>query len=75
MALTFFSRVSSVEGKGHWWDSVLNDKEVNLFLQTAIKLPRQIRDEQDHFSIVTTNPASTGTVHGIQIEQLSIPYR
>ncbi|KAI8334605.1 hypothetical protein BC941DRAFT_472538 [Chlamydoabsidia padenii] len=69
-------KVSSVEGKGHWWDTVLNDKEVNKFLETTIQKSTRIQDnEQQHFTIVTTNPASTGTVHGIQIEQLSIPYR
>ncbi|CAO3591357.1 unnamed protein product [Absidia cylindrospora] len=73
---------SSVEGKGHWWDSVLNDKEVNTFLKTVTQggdggdLSLCHGDGSLHqFTIITTNPASTGSVRGIQIEQLTIPYR
>ncbi|ORZ23581.1 hypothetical protein BCR42DRAFT_405061 [Absidia repens] len=74
-------KVSSVEGKGHWWDSVLNDKEVNTFLRTVTHSSGGDQSlchgdsSLDQFTIVTTNPASTGPVRGIQIEQLTIPYR
>ncbi|KAI8092831.1 uncharacterized protein BX664DRAFT_328258 [Halteromyces radiatus] len=71
-------KLSEVEGKGHWWDTVLNDQETNDFLKKIIQQNDNLQPSslnQHHFIITTTNPASLGVVHGIQIEQLLIPYR
>ncbi len=63
-------RSSEVPGQGHWWDTVFTDKIVIDFLNKE-----HTKDENNEFCITTTNPAGIGSVNGIQVEQMTIPYR
>ncbi|ORX54950.1 alpha/beta-hydrolase [Hesseltinella vesiculosa] len=72
--LPAFVEISEVPNQGHWWQSVLNDKLVNQFLTQQIKQPVQ-KSTDTPFELVTTNPGTIGPIHGIQIEQLTIPFR
>ncbi|KAI8071088.1 hypothetical protein BC940DRAFT_295251 [Gongronella butleri] len=70
-----FVQISEVPNQGHWWSTVLNDRPVNQFLTRSLQQPARHGPQDTPFSLVTTNPATIGPVHGIQIEQLSIPFR
>ncbi|KAI8992141.1 hypothetical protein BDF20DRAFT_832121 [Mycotypha africana] len=66
-------KISEVSMTGHWWDTVFSDRIVQDFLTKNQKI--KARFEPDDFSITLMNPAGSGSIHGIQIEQLTIPYR
>ena len=67
------------QGKGHWYDGVLNDSIAQKFLND--NLDPQSNPNLDlpsipnPFTISTMNPASTGPKCGISILQPIVPYR
>ncbi|KAK4520458.1 uncharacterized protein ATC70_007970 [Mucor velutinosus] len=65
---------SEVMGQGHWWDTVFHDKTVQQFLDQHAS-PRQEKKELNEFCITLMNPAGNGSVFGIHVEQMMIPYR
>ncbi|KAL9541721.1 hypothetical protein MBANPS3_008961 [Mucor bainieri] len=67
-------KASEVLGQGHWWDTVFHDKTVQQFLDLHTS-PRQEKKELNEFCITLMNPAGNGSVHGIHVEQMMIPYR
>jgi hypothetical protein len=66
-------------GKGHWYDGILNDDNVQQFLENHINpinnprlpLPRL----PNPFTISTINPGASGSRGGIRILQLIVPFR
>ncbi|KAG0171994.1 hypothetical protein DFQ30_011370 [Apophysomyces sp. BC1015] len=66
--------LSEVPGQGHWWNQVLSGTPVQEFLERQIQHHRKNEQWKD-FHITVMNPAGTGSVRGIQVEQLSVPYR
>ncbi|KAL0084052.1 hypothetical protein F4703DRAFT_1858238 [Phycomyces blakesleeanus] len=67
--------VSEVPEKGHWWSSVLDDDIIQKFLDQQIqKGTKDVPDWKD-FMVSVINPAGTGSVRGIEVEQLDIPFR
>ncbi|KAI9027606.1 hypothetical protein CLU79DRAFT_832973 [Phycomyces nitens] len=66
-------RLSEVPEMGHWWSSVLNDDTIQSFLDQQIQ-NKDVGDWKD-FVVSVINPAGTGSVRGIEVEQLEIPFR
>eukprot|EP00742_Colponemidia_sp_Colp-10_P005048 GILJ01005393.1.p1 GENE.GILJ01005393.1~~GILJ01005393.1.p1 ORF type:complete len:925 (+),score=98.11 GILJ01005393.1:392-2776(+) len=67
--------VSEVPGQGHWWDGVVDDSEMDSFIVSHIKSAPYRVPLPDSFTMITMNPASSGTKGGVKILQLQIPYR
>ncbi|KAG1085193.1 hypothetical protein G6F42_021491 [Rhizopus arrhizus] len=67
-------KTSEVLGQGHWWDTVFDDKTVQRFLD-QYSSPQQKKRELNEFCITLMNPAGNGSVYGIHVEQMMIPYR
>ncbi|KAI8367496.1 uncharacterized protein BYT42DRAFT_586475 [Radiomyces spectabilis] len=67
-------KTSIVPGEKHWWDGVLRNDTVQEFIHRQLESSKAPVSGR-YFSVVTTNPAGIGSVKGIQIEQLVIPYR
>lgn len=74
LTLIFNDRTSEAMGQGHWWDTVFHDKTVQQFLDQHTS-PRQEKKELNEFCITLMNPAGNGSVCGIHVEQMMIPYR
>lgn len=70
----YMYRTSEVLGQGHWWDTVFDDKTVQRFLD-QYSSPQQKKRELNEFCITLMNPAGNGSVYGIHVEQMMIPYR
>jgi len=67
------AELSEVPGRGHWFNGVVGDKEMQRFYDRHLygplpPLPRR-------FASVTLNPASSSGRGGLRIEQLEVPYR
>lgn len=66
--------ISEVPGKGHWFDGVVDDDDLQAFIQkhfsstTKPALPKT-------FTVFTINPASTGSRGGIRILSLEVPFQ
>ncbi|KAF7725436.1 hypothetical protein EC973_009610 [Apophysomyces ossiformis] len=67
-------RLSEVPGQGHWWSQVLSAPVVQRFLEQQIR-SYQGKGEWQDFVVSTMNPAGIGSVRGVQVEQLDVPYR
>ncbi|KAI8094838.1 Alpha/Beta hydrolase protein [Gilbertella persicaria] len=63
-------KVLEAIGQGHWFDSVFSDKSVQDFLKTTTT-----KNESNEFCVTLVNPAGIGSVHGIQVQQMAVPYR
>ncbi|KAK4049678.1 Vacuolar protein sorting-associated protein 11 [Microbotryomycetes sp. JL201] len=66
--------LSEVAGEGHWFDSVLNSKEVNQFVSDIVN-GHISRQEFSEFTVTTVNPDETGSVRGFRIRQVEVPGR
>jgi hypothetical protein len=61
-------------GKGHWYPDVLNNSEVESFVnEMTTRGDRQVQSAS--FTLTVTIPAESGSLHGWSIEQLKIPGR
>ncbi|KAJ1566197.1 hypothetical protein HK405_010803, partial [Cladochytrium tenue] len=71
--------LSEVPGQGHWFSGVVDDDEVQEFLNTYLDPKRNPGLPHpplpDAFTVSTINPASTESKGGIRILQLEVPYR
>jgi hypothetical protein len=67
-------RLREDPGKGHWYSSVLNNSEVESFVN-EMAIPADRRVQSDAFTLTVTIPAESGPLHGWSIEQLKIPGR
>ena len=67
-------RLREDPGEGHWYSSVLDNSEVESFVNEMTKPDRQ-RVQSDAFTLTVTIPAESGPLHGWSIEQLKIPGR
>jgi len=61
-------------GKGHWYSSILNNSEVESFVN-EMTIPGDRRVQSDDFTLTVTIPAESGPLHGWSIQQLKIPGR
>ncbi|CAO3653058.1 unnamed protein product [Mucor hiemalis] len=67
---------SEVTGQGHWWDTVFTDKSVQDFLNKyGEQKMEKVNRQNNEFCITLLNPAGIGSVNGIQVEQMTIPFR
>eukprot|EP00026_Physarum_polycephalum_P007962 Phypoly_transcript_08035.p1 GENE.Phypoly_transcript_08035~~Phypoly_transcript_08035.p1 ORF type:complete len:482 (+),score=53.17 Phypoly_transcript_08035:136-1446(+) len=66
-------QVSEIPGQGHWFNGVVDDPILQKFFNEHYSLT--LPPLPSNFTIVTLNPATTGSKGGIQILQLTIPYR
>lgn len=71
--------LSEIPAQGHWFDGVVDDDTMQSFLAAHLN---DTDDPQlslpplpDVFSLITLNPASTGSKGGIRILQLEVPFR
>ena len=67
-------RLREDPGKGHLYPSVLNNSEVESFVN-EMAIPRDRRVQSDAFTLTVTIPRESGPLHGWSIEQLRIPGR
>ena len=67
-------RLREDPGKGHLYPSVLNNSEVESFVN-EMAIPEDRRGHSDAFTLTVTIPAESGPLHGWSIEQLRIPGR
>ena len=67
------ARSSEAVGEGHWFDSVFKDKTVQDFLSKQLQAKNKTK--QDEFCVTLINPAANGSVNGILVEQMMIPFR
>ena len=67
-------RLREDRGKGHMYSSVLNNSEVESFVNEMI-IPGDGRVRSDAFTLTVTIPAESGPLHGWSIEQLRTPGR
>lgn len=67
-------RLREDPGEGHWYSSVLNNSEVESFVN-EMAIPGNRRVQSDAFTLTVTIPAESGPLHGWSIEQLKIPGR
>lgn len=67
-------RLREDPGKGHWYSDVLNNSEVESFIN-KMAIPRHRQVQSDAFTLTVTIPAESGSLHGWSIEQLKIPGR
>ena len=67
-------RLREDPGKGHWYSSVLDNSEVESFIDEMMT-PGGRRVQSDDFTLTVTIPAESGPLHGWSIEQLKIPGR
>lgn len=65
--------ISEKKGKGHWFDGVVDDDELQQFLDTYLSASRKPVLPVT-FSVFTMNPASTGSRGGFRILSLEVPY-
>lgn len=70
------SIVSEIPGVGHWWDSILNDKDTRNFMNQYLGNESSIKPElPSTFTITCMNPHGFGGKGGILPLQLTIPFR
>lgn len=66
--------LSEIAGKGHWFDGVVDDDDLQAFIGKHLSsnakpaLPK-------NFTVLTMNPASTGSRGGIRILSLEVPFQ
>ncbi|CEP12002.1 hypothetical protein [Parasitella parasitica] len=68
-------KISEAVGQGHWWDTVFDDKTVQQFLDQQQSTGLMRKKEPNEFCITLVNPAGTGSIYGIHVEQMIVPYR
>ncbi|KAF8803609.1 hypothetical protein BYT27DRAFT_7109472 [Phlegmacium glaucopus] len=68
------TRMREDPGKGHWYSSILNNPEVESFIN-EMAIPGDRRVQSDAFTLTVTIPAESGPLHGWNIQQLKIPGR
>ncbi|KAG2020554.1 hypothetical protein CC2G_005880 [Coprinopsis cinerea AmutBmut pab1-1] len=67
-------RLKEDPGQGHWYSSVLNNEEVQTFLESHSSL-NTTREVPQSFELTVSNPTESGSLYGFQIQSLSIPGR
>lgn len=65
--------ISEKKGKGHWFDGVVDDDELQQFLDAHLNAARK-PGLPVIFSIFTMNPASSGSRGGFRILSLEVPF-
>lgn len=66
--------LSEVPGKGHWFDGVVDDAELQDFIQKYIETLRK-PNLPKQFTIMTMNPGSTGSRGGLRILSLEVVFQ
>lgn len=66
--------LSEIPGKGHWFDGVVDDDVLQTFIGKHLSVPEKPKLAKQ-FSLVTMNPASSGSRGGISIQQLEVPFQ
>ncbi|KAJ3406170.1 hypothetical protein HDV05_006128 [Chytridiales sp. JEL 0842] len=74
-----YADISEIPGQGHWFDGVVDDDEIQQFLDEHLDPEKNpnwaLPPIPDAFTISTLNPATTGSKGSIKILQLIVPYR
>ncbi|KAI8642213.1 hypothetical protein BD408DRAFT_416979 [Parasitella parasitica] len=68
-------KTSEAVGQGHWWDTVFDDKTVQQFLDQQQSTSLMGKKDPNEFCITLMNPAGNGSIYGIHVEQMMVPYR
>lgn len=68
-----FVSLSEVPGKGHWFDGVVDDDDLQPFLTKHLSARFKPELPQE-FSLFTMNPASSGSRGGLRIMSLEVPF-
>ncbi len=72
----YAGNISEIPGKGHWWDGVVDDAEIQRYFNKYISFDSPIKPAlPKHFEIMCNNPARFGGRGGIKPLQLSVPYQ
>lgn len=66
--------LSEVPGKGHWFDGVVDDDELQPFIQKHLKAAQK-PPLPKRFTLMTMNPASTGSRGGFKILSLEVVFQ
>lgn len=59
-------------GEGHWHDGIMTTEPLKQYYRQQLRKDSS-RDNELKFDIIVANPADTGSVHGVKIEQLADP--
>jgi hypothetical protein len=74
--ICYVYRTSEAAGQLHWWDTVFTEKVVQDFLTKQQQPVQNLHyNNNNEFCITLINPAGNGSVNGIRVEQMTIPYR
>lgn len=68
-----FVSLNEVPGKGHWFDGVVDDDDLQPFLTEHLSARFKPQLPQE-FSLFTMNPASSGSRGGLRIISLEVPF-
>jgi len=71
--------LSEVKGEGHWFTGIMDDAEIQAFIDNYTDPNKGSRQALPafpaQFTFSTLNPSSSGSKGSIAIQQLAIPYR
>jgi poly(3-hydroxybutyrate) depolymerase len=67
------SSYNEVEGRNHWWDTVMTTPELVDFYYSQTKNRDVLPRKMEHFSIVVGDPGDMGSKNGIRVTHLEDP--
>ncbi|PWN44852.1 hypothetical protein IE81DRAFT_240762 [Ceraceosorus guamensis] len=71
-AVQSFVSVSEVPARGHWWDTIIQEKDVQLHLNRTLEIKEA---KLQSFTLSSANPAEVGSMQGFRIIELEVPGR
>ncbi|CEH16659.1 hypothetical protein CBOM_06587 [Ceraceosorus bombacis] len=72
LATQSFVSVSEVPARGHWWDTIIQEHDVQLHLNRTFEIQQS---KLQSFTLSCANPAEIGSMQGFRIIELEIPGR
>ncbi|CAO1627392.1 unnamed protein product [Parajaminaea phylloscopi] len=68
-------RMKEVDGRGHWWDEILREDDIDGFLKAAVEGADRARPPPQKFVLTTVVPSMTEGRFGWRIVETDIPGR